>query len=143
MTARGSALRDHWELARALPGSAPTSWRTAASTVRCQPSGGWSFPFDHGTTHGFCQATEARSPSTSTPSIGPGSCSEAQASAPALPPLPPDVETSTSVLRRSRPISCGLPGSRASCSSDGARVRKMRASSSSAAVPERSASPGE
>ncbi len=75
--------------------------------------------------------------------MAPASCALAHARAPAPPPLPPDVETSTSVLRRSRPTSCGRLGCDESDSVDGTRVRKIRASSSSAAVPDRSASPGE
>ena len=64
--------------------------------------------------------------------------SRAQARAPAAPPLPPEVETSTSVLARSRPTRrLDSPG-RTGLS---LRERKMRASSISAAVPERSASP--
>ena len=64
-----------------------------------------------------CQRAEARSPEHEHRRRSPpASCSRAQARAPAPPPLPPEVETSTSVLRRSRPISCGLPGSPGSCS---------------------------
>ena len=112
------------------------------STVRTKPIGGWSRPLDHGTTQGLRDFADARSPSTSTPSISDGSALRAQARAPAAPPDPPEVDTSTSVRRRSRPISCGRPGSSVPSASL-ARVRKMRASSSSAAVPESSASPGE
>jgi hypothetical protein len=138
-TVSGSARRAHCALAREPPGWDPTSARTAASTVRRQPCGDGEPPFDHGTTHGRVGRSAARSPSSSTPSIDSGSCARAHAPAPAAPPLPPEVETSTSVLRRSRPIrrrSPGTPGSAVS------RERKMRASSSSAAVPDSSASPG-
>ena len=63
------------------------------------------------------------SPSTITPSTGPPASLFAHARAPAKPVVAPEVETSTSVLRSSRALS-------------------TRASSSSAAVPDRSARPG-
>ena len=141
-TVNGSARRAHWAVARWRPGSSAASARAASSTVRTKPIGGWSRPLDHGTTQGLRDFADARSPSTSTPSISDGSALRAQARAPAAPPEPPEVDTSTSVRRRSRPISCGRPGSSVPSASL-ARVRKMRASSSSAAVPESSASPGE
>ena len=74
------------------------------------------------TTHGFAIRVPAMSPSTITPSTGPPAASRAQARAPAKPVVAPDVETSTSVLRSWR-------------------ERRTRASSSSVAVPERSARP--
>ena len=142
LTVSGTALRIHCALAREPPGSRPVSCRIATSTVRRQRSGGCSRPLDHGTTQGLAVTREARSPSTSTASILAGSAVRAHSRAPAAPPLPPEVETSTSVLRRSRPIRRGLPGSAVGASPLGSRVRKIRASSSSAAVPDNSARPG-
>ena len=141
-TVNGSARRAHWAVARWRPGSSPDSARAASSTVRTKPIGGWSRPLDHGTTHGLRAFAEARSPSTRTPSISDGSALRAHSRAPAAPPEPPEVDTSTSVRRRSRPMSCGRPGSSVP-SAWLTRVRKTRASSISAAVPESSASPGE
>ena len=106
--------------------------------------GGLSRPFDHGTTHGLCHSRDARSPSTSTPSIRAGSCARAQARAPRR----------RRSRRRSRPgpASCAGRGRRAaagrrrgrsaSASAPASRVRKIRPSSSSAAVPDNSARPG-
>ncbi len=80
-------------------------------------------PLDHGTINGPRTRGDARSPSTTTASTGPPGA-RAHAAAPAFPPLPPLVDTRTSVLRSVRPVN-------------------SRASSASAAVPDRSAVAGE
>jgi len=118
----GSARRIHCATAPAAPGARPVSRRTAASTVRSRPSGAGAPVCAHGTTTGRRTARLAMSPSTSTPSTGPVAAAwSAHPRAPAYPVLAPDVETSTSVLPRSR-------------------ARTARASSSSAAVADSSAS---
>ena len=81
----------------------PASARTAASTVRCRPSGAGPRPSDHGTTHGLRDARagevaehdHARRPA-------PPARRSAHARAPVNPSVAPEVETSTSVLRSSR-----------------------------------------
>ncbi len=122
-TVAGSARRTHCASARLPPGRAPTSARTAFSTVRWSASGDGPEPSDHGTTQGLTTRRPAMSPSTSTASIGWSSAARAHARAPVKPAVAPDVETSTSVLESSR-------------------ARKRRASSSSTAVPDSSARPG-
>ncbi len=124
-TVNGSARRAHWPLAWLPPGFGLelTSRRAADSSVRTRPIGGCAAPLDHGTTNGLRTRREAMSPSTITASIGAPALRCAHRRAPALPPVPPEVETSTSVLRSSR-------------------TWKTRASSISAAVPESSGSPG-
>ena len=123
-TVSGSARRAHWPIAREPPAWAPTSRRTALSSVRRSPIGAASRSLDQGTIQGLWMRLPARSPSTIAASIGSPAALSANACAPALPPLPPEVETSTSVEDRSRTLN-------------------TRASSSSAAVPDSSASAGE
>ena len=123
-TVSGSARRAHWPIAREPPACTPTSRRTALSSVRFTPIGAACSPFDHGTIHGLRVRRPATSPSTITASIGSSATDSAHARAPAAPPLPPEVETSTSV-------------------DDSSRTLNSRAISSSAAVPESSASAGE
>jgi len=60
-------------------------------------------PLDHGTISGPRTRGEARSPSTTTASTGPPGA-RAHAAAPAFPPLPPLVDTRTSVLFSVRPV---------------------------------------
>ena len=140
-TVNGSARRAHWALARWRAGVLAASARAASSTVRTKPIGGWSRAVGPRHDPRLARLADARSPSTRTPSISDGSALRAHARAPAAPPDPPEVDTSTSVRRRSRPISCGRPGSSVPSASL-ARVRKMRASSSSAAVPGELGEPG-
>ena len=102
----GSARRTHWPEAWAPPGLGATSARSADSTVRCSASGAESPFVVHGTTHGLRFRLPAMSPSTITASTGlapwASAASRAHARAPAKPVVAPEVETSTSVLRRSR-----------------------------------------
>ena len=100
-TVSGSARRAHWPIAREPPACTPVSRRTALSSVRRSAIGAASSPLDHGTIHGLRVPRPARSPSTIAASTGP-SATSANARAPAAPPLPPEVETSTSVAERSR-----------------------------------------
>ncbi len=122
-TVTGNARRTHCASARGPPESLWASRRNAACTVRSSPSGVGAEDAGQPTTHGLEIRVPAMSPSTSTPSTGPPAASRAHARAPAKPVVEPEVETSTSVFRSSRPLI-------------------TRASSSIAAVPERSASPG-
>ena len=117
----GIAKRANWLSARGAPEPEPVSTRTASWTVARRRCGVAPSALDQPVTSGALTLRDARSPSTSTPPIGPLS-SLARSAAPAAPPLPPLVETSVSVRRVWR----GAP--------------KMRASSSSAAVPDSSAS---
>ena len=122
-TVIGSARRIHWPSARGPPAWRPVSPRTAVCTVRSSASGTGPLPCGQPTTHGLRTRAPAMSPSTITASTGPPASDWAQARAPANPVVPPEVETSTSVLRSSR-------------------VLNTRASSSSAAVAESSARAG-
>ena len=123
-TVSGSARRAHWPIAREPPACTPASRRTALSSVRRRPIGAARSPLDHGTIHGLCVVRPATSPSTITASTGSPAVDSANARAPAAPALPPDVETSTSVEESSRTLN-------------------TLAISSSAAVPDNSASAGE
>ena len=70
--------------------------------MRRSASGAWLAALLHGSTHGLRGCAEATSPSASTASIR-SDASSPKARAPLAPSDPPEVETSTSVLVRSRP----------------------------------------
>ena len=98
----------------------------ASETVRCSSSGAEPRPSEYGTTIGLRIAEEARSPSTIALSNGPrtpaASRPESRDSAPASPPLPPLVETSTIVRWVSR-----VANTRASSSSEAVAESSPRA----------------
>ena len=84
-TVSGSARRAHWPIAREPPACAPTSRRTALSSVRRSPIGAASRSLDQGTIQGLWMRRLARSPSTIAASIGSPAALSANACAPAPP----------------------------------------------------------
>ena len=120
----GSARRTHWPTARGPPASARVSRRTAACTVRSRPSGGGARTYPSTTPPTACRAgcppcrrARSRRPPGRPPPRAP------TRARPRSRCVAPVVETSTSVLSRSRDLN-------------------TRPSSSSTAVAESSALPG-
>ena len=102
-TVSGTARRVHCASEDGPASGSPVSSRRAVCTVFCSSIEEIPSALDHGTTWGPRSFVPAMSPSTSTASTGPPGW-RANSRAPASPPEPPLVETSTSVRRSSRPL---------------------------------------